>query len=196
MVKPRKYSGLVSTSGQALVETALVIPFLFVIIINAVNFSYFFFVALNLTAAPRAAAEYSILGSATPPGTSLPQAGASPTTIIGVSYLPVQDLLNVAGVTSSGGAVAIQVCTAANGVSGSGSSQTSTCSQYNGFPTTGYSPDSDPEAPTFVLNRVDVKYTFSPLFPGAPFNLASLAFCSSTTSCTFYRHVEMRAMGS
>jgi Flp pilus assembly protein TadG len=181
------------SSGQSVVETALAIPFLFVIILNAINFSYFFFVALNLTAAPRSGAEYSILGSATPAATALPQAGSSLTTTLGVSYLPVQDLADMAGVTSSGGAVEIQVCTAANGVSGSGSSQTSTCTQYNGFTAT--TPDSDPGAPTFVLNRVDVKYTFSPLFPGAPFNLASLAFCSSTTSCTFYRHVEMRAMG-
>ncbi|HEV2383061.1 MAG TPA: TadE/TadG family type IV pilus assembly protein [Terriglobia bacterium] len=180
------------SSGQSLVETALIVPFLFVIILNAINFAYFFFAALNLSGAQRTGIEYSILGSETPSATALPSAGPI-TTNTSVSYLPVQDLADMAGVTSSGGALEIQVCTGANGTSGSGSSQTATCTQYNSSPS--FTPDSDPEAPTFVLNRVDVTYTFRPLIPGAPFNLASLAFCSSASSCTFHRQVEMRAMG-
>ena len=44
-----------SRSGEGLIETALIVPFLLTMILNAVNFGYFFLVALNLTAAPRSA---------------------------------------------------------------------------------------------------------------------------------------------
>src|SRR6266513_3617663 len=58
-------------SGQALIESALLVPFLLTMILNAVNFGYFFLVALNLTSAPRSAAEYSIQGFQTPSPASL-----------------------------------------------------------------------------------------------------------------------------
>ena len=45
------------TAGQALLETALVLPLLLVLILNVINFGYFFFVALNLSAAPRSGME-------------------------------------------------------------------------------------------------------------------------------------------
>ena len=36
------------SSGQALIETALVLPLLLFIVLNAVNFAYFFLMALNI----------------------------------------------------------------------------------------------------------------------------------------------------
>ncbi|PYV94503.1 MAG: hypothetical protein DMG86_23115 [Acidobacteria bacterium] len=51
-----------SDSGQSLVETVLILPLLLLLLLNALNFGYFFLVTLNLTASPRAGVEYSIYG--------------------------------------------------------------------------------------------------------------------------------------
>lgn len=181
-------------SGQALVETALIVPFLLMIALNVVNFGYFFLVAVNLAAAPRSGALYSILGGATPTqGAALPPAGPTGTTTT-VSYLTLNDMT---GALYNGGSAAVQVCSSTVGVANPGTtSQTSQCSQYNSSPA--YAVDADPEAPSFILNRVDVTYTFSPLIPGTPFNIVLLAspICTSSggVTCTFHRMAEMREM--
>jgi Flp pilus assembly protein TadG len=190
-------------SGQALVETALILPLLLLVLLNAINFGYFYLVALNLTSASRSGALYGMIGSATPAGTALPAATGTANTT--VSYLTYQDLT---GSLFNPGGATIQVCSAQLGLNGTGSTQTAACetctsstscstSPGTGSPT----PDSDPEAPTFVLNRVDVVYSFSPIIPGTPFGLAllPLSVCSSsggTVTCTFRRQLSMRAMGS
>jgi len=183
---------LKSASGQSLVETAIMVPLLLMFILNAINFGYFFFVAVNLAAAPRSGVEYSILGFATPGYLSLPAPGGTNTTT-SVSYLTLNDMT---GALANGGNAKVQVCTSYSGVSGSGSSQTSNCTQYNSSPT--YEPAPDPEAPNFVLNRVDVTYQFTPLIPGTPFNIVLLAspICSTTSgvTCTFHRQASMRVM--
>jgi hypothetical protein len=187
-----RLKNLKSTSGQSLVETALMAPLLLMFVLNAINFGYFFFVAVNLAAAPRSGAEYSILGFATPGYLSLPAPGGT-TTTTSVSYLTLNDMT---GALASGGNAEVQVCTAYSGVSGSGSSQTSNCNQYNSSPT--YTPNADPEAPNFILNRVDVTYKFTPLISGTPFNIVLLAspICSTTSgvTCTFHRQASMRVM--
>jgi len=181
-------------SGQALLETALVLPVLLAIILNAVNFGYFFLVALNLEAAPRSGVEYSILGFATPASSALPS-GAS------VSSLAHADM---AGALYSPASTPIQVCSetacaTAPCLNNFGTAtQTAKCQTF-GNTATFPSPDSDPESPAFVLHRVDVVYTFSPLIPGTPFGIALLpaSVCSSsggTITCTFHRQVSMRAM--
>jgi len=48
-------------SGQALIETVLLVPLLLAIILNAVNFGYFFLMALNITSSARSSALYSIM---------------------------------------------------------------------------------------------------------------------------------------
>jgi Flp pilus assembly protein TadG len=186
-----------SNSGQALVETALILPLLMLMLLNALNFGYFYLVALDLTSAARSGALYSMIGSSTPAGTTLPPAAG--TSNLTASYLTYQDLT---GSLLSPGNATIQVCSAALGLSGTGSTQTAkceTCTSSTSCSTTAGTgsptPDSDPEAPTFVLNRVDVTYTFSPLIPGRPFGLFLLSVCPSS-QCTFTRHLSMRAMGS
>ncbi len=187
-----------NSSGQALVETALILPIVLLLVLNIINFGFFFLVALNLTASPRSAAEYSILGFQTPGSQSLP-------TAVPVSYLSGQDLY---GAISSPSSVSIQVCSSTLGVSGSpqtakcapctlsSADMSATCSTGGtGSP----APNSDPESPTFVLARVDVDYSFSPPIPGTPFGLAllPLGVCSSsggTVTCRFHRQVSMREM--
>lgn len=184
-----------STSGQSLVETALLLPLLLMLLFNAVNFGYFFLIAVNLAAAPRSGVAYSTQGNASPSVSSLPAAGPSSTTTT-VSYLTYQDLT---GAIYSPSGTPVQVCSAILGLSNPGNStQTAKCASYGGtysFP----APASDPESPNFVLNEVDVAYTFTPLINGTMFNIFTLAAptCSSSSgsvSCTFHRKVVMRAM--
>lgn len=192
-----------SDSGQSLVETVLILPLLLLILLNAVNFGYFYLVTLNLTSATRSGAEYGMLGSATPAGTALPPAaGTSPLT---VSYLTYQD---ITGGLGSPGSATVQVCSANLGTTGAGAAQIANCltctsstSCSSAAGTGSPVPDSDPEAPAFVLNRVDITYTFSPLIPGTPFGLALLPLSACTSSggsvnCSFHRQVSMRAMGN
>jgi hypothetical protein len=51
-------------SGQALVEFALILPLLFLLIVNAVNFGAFFFAWITVADAARAGAQYAALGTA------------------------------------------------------------------------------------------------------------------------------------
>ena len=183
------------SSGQSLVETALILPLVVLpIVLNAMNFGYFFLVVLNLTAAPRSGVEYSIVGSSSPGTTVLPPAGPSGTNT-SVSYLTFQDmtgaLSNPTGTGATGAGV--QVCSKILGVTGSGASLKAKCASF-GKSATFPAPGADPEAPKFVLNRVDVTYTFIPLIPGKLFNIVVLAACGGGNSCTFHRQVSMRAM--
>ena len=189
--------GFASSSGQALVETALIVPFLLMLALNTINFAYFFLVAVNLAAAPRSGALYSILGFATPNSLSLPPpgqaAGCTTTTSTSVSCLTLNDMT---GALSSGGSTPVQVCTVFTGINADG---TSKCTPYNSSGS--YTPDIDMGSASsgFHLNRVDVTYTFRPLIPGTPFNITLLAasICNSSGGsfqCTFHRQAEMRVM--
>ena len=195
-----------NTRGQSLVETVLMLPLLLLIVCNVVNLGYFFLVIVNLTGASRTATMYSTVGSSTPAASPLPSSGgASPTTNLGsVTYLAYQDmtgaLWNPTGAT-------VQVCSPINingsnsGVNGTGANQKSnceTCTSGSGCTAAGTgspAPPADPEAPNFVLNQVDITYTFSTLIPGTIFNipLQASALCNSGT-CTFVRSARMRAM--
>src|SRR5215470_3313291 len=87
----RKRKLLRRCSGQSLLETVMILPFLLTLVLNAVNFAFFFLMALNITSASRSAAMYSVMGGATPAAIALPKAGPNTTTTT-VSYLAYQDL--------------------------------------------------------------------------------------------------------
>ena len=172
-------------TGQSLIEAAIILPFLFLLVFNAINFAYFFYVAIHLASAPRDAAEYSIQGSATPSSKACPAAGPS-TTATTVSSLAYQNLVGLPG----GDSATLQICSRMVGTSGTGTSQTSACSKFPSassyvFPT----PAVDQEAPRFILQRVDVVYTVQPLIPAQPFGITLLP------TYTLHRQVSMRAMG-
>lgn len=172
-------------SGQSLVETALLVPVVLLLTFNAVNFGYFFFVAIQLTAAPHMGVEYSIQGFATPSHPSLPSAippGAGAD--LSVSTLTYQDMV---GLNGSANAM-VQVCTEANGIGAT--SGTSVCKQVNpqGTKFTFPAPNADPEPNSFVLNQVDVWYTITPIIPAGIFGL------QLTPALQFHRQVSMRAM--
>jgi hypothetical protein len=190
-------------SGQALMETVLVMPLLLAVVLNAINFAFFFLMALNITSSARSSGIYSIMGGATPAATTLPLAGPV-TSTTSVSYIAYQDLTGAvsAPTTSNTG---VQVCSPSYGILNAGTStQQSKCDQL-GLSESYSAADPDPElnsgktVPAFMLNRVDVAYQFTPPIPPALFNLILLASpaCTSsggTVTCVFYRHIEMRAM--
>jgi hypothetical protein len=170
-------------------------PFLLGLLFNAVNFAYFFLVAINIAEAPRSGVMYSTQGFASPAGTPLPAAGPLGT-VTSVSYLTYQDMT---GAIYAPSGTPLQVCSQALGLNNTGTAtQTAKCAAYGSayaFP----APDIDPEAPHFVLQRVDVAYAFTPLINGMWFNIFVLAtpVCTSTggsVTCTFHRKVEMRAI--
>lgn len=188
------------SSGQALIESALIIPFVLAIILNAVNFGYFYYVAQNMTAAIHSGALYSILGSATPGAPGLPSPGTS-SDATGIANLIYQDML---GALPSSATAAVRVCSITANLTtpttGTGANTKTNCSTIDPSGTAVFpSIDADPQAPAFLLNRVDVAYTFSPLIPGTPFGAVLLAnpVCSSSggnITCSFQSHVSMREM--
>ena len=189
-------------SGQALMETVLVLPLLLTLVLNAVNFAYFFLIALNITGAARNSGTYSIMGLATPASINLPADGPN-TTPTSVSYLAYQDLTGA--LNSPLTSASVQVCSPYNGINNAGTlTQNSICTHFGSitsFPAAATDPELNAgnTAPAFNLNRVDVADSFSPPIPFTPFNILVLVSpaCTSsggTVTCTFYRHVEMRAM--
>ncbi len=190
----RHTSLVTASSGQAMVETALVVPLLLMLVLNVINFAYFFLVAINLAAAPRSGALYSILGFATPQYLILPPATSDASCPGTTPNCDVSDLVYgdmTGAIYEPATKASVEVCSSTIGVTGGGtSSQTSACN-----PTT-YAAEVDPEAPNFILNRVDVTYTFNSLIPGTPFNIALMAspICTAAGTCTFHRMAEMREM--
>jgi len=205
--RPRRALNKVSRdSGQSLIETALAVPFLLLIALNAINFAYYFFVAINLAAAPRNAVEYSVQGFATPAQLTIPSAGPPPTnctrggtdTGAAVSALVYYDVIAVLPNTGTGnpcpGIAAVQVCNTHNGKSGSGSALVTTCTNYGPAASPAFaSPDADPEAPNFVLDRVDIQYTVQPLIGGTLPVFGGIRL-SVLPSYVFHRQVSMREM--
>lgn len=185
------------THGQSMIETALLLPILLLLAFNAINFGYFFFVVLNVTAAPRSGVQYSILGTATPLNTELPIVGPE-TDQTSVSYLTYQDMRGVLPGYSS---ARLQVCSKKLGTSGSGVNRRTNCATF-GSGTETYTPAPDPETPTspnqsprFLLNRVDVVYQVTPIIP--QFELPTPAGPIPLTllpNLRIHRQVSMRAM--
>lgn len=165
--------------GQSLLEVALMLPFLVLLIGYAVDFGYFFLVAANLTSAARNATEYSIQGFESPGGGRLPAAGplTSTASVAAAAVGDMGSLLNSSATTS------VEVCSQASGSSGN----LPICSAYGPADIT-YAVDTDPEAPHFMLQRVDVTYTVQPPIAISLFGIPLLG------SLKFHRQVSMRAM--
>ena len=178
--------------GQSLIETALILPVLLLLTFNAINFGYFFFVAVNLASAPRSGVQHAIPGGATPQQLDFPLPGP-PSNITTISFITYEDMR---GVLTGSSSATVQVCSTKVGPPvGTGSTQTTACVKYpSGSPS--YTPASDPEAPLFRLARVDVVYTLTPIIPSfvlpTPAGPISL---SLLPSLTLHRQVSMREMG-
>ena len=183
-------------SGQAMIETILVLWFLMLpILLNAINMAYFFLAVLNLQSGSHKSNLYAIMGDASTNSLGLPPA----TGATSVSHMAYQDLLSAA-VTN--GNAAVRVCRA-----GACATAGTTPAGYS-FPTLS---SVDPEqnkaktAPAFDLARIDIAYKWEPLIPGTIFNLGlgtgfplcgggSVSCRNADSSMVLHRYAEMRVM--
>jgi Flp pilus assembly protein TadG len=163
--------------GQSLLETAVTLPLLLAVAFNMINFGYFWFVVLALSAAPRVGVEYASQG-----GSAIENASAPGTTAI--SNLVYENVTNaIKGATTAN--VTVRVCTGAKGVNVV--TGVALCDTF-GPATTFTGPAADPEAPVYVLDRVDVLHTVKPIISGAAFGVALPA------NLQFHRQVSMRSL--
>lgn len=163
--------------GQSLLETAVSLPLLLGLAFNVINFGYMWFMVLTLAAAPRMGAQYATQGGAAGASTEVPSATQ-------VTNLVLDNVTGaVRGATTS--TVGVQVCTSAIGLLGTGGTTHAACvTSGPTFPAAA----ADPEAPVFVLHRVDVQYTVRPVIPGGAFHVILPA------NLTFHRQVSMRSL--
>src|SRR5262245_5922808 len=163
--------------GQSLLETAVMMPALLAIAFNLINVAYFWFVVLSLSTASRQGVQFASQGGSAAGTISTPTTAA-------VSDLVYENLTNaISGATTSN--VTVRVCSTAKGVNAA--TGVALCDQFGpAFTFTG--PDADPESPVYVLNRVDVGYTVTPIIPGTAFGVLL------PSNLQFQRHSSMRSL--
>lgn len=169
---------LSNNAGNSLTETAVMLPILLALAFNAINIGYFWFVGLTLVAAPRIGVEYASQGGAALTAQSIPTSAA-------VQTLVLDNLINALGATA--GDVAIRVCSATSSTGVDSTSHIAGCDSF-GMPYSFAANTVDPEAPVFVLNRVDVAYTVRPIISGRAFAVVL------PSDLTFHRQVSMRSL--
>jgi hypothetical protein len=163
--------------GPALIETAVTLPLILGVAFNLINFGYFWFLIIVLSAAPRVGVEYASQGWLTLQKSSPPATSA-------IKDLIYENVTNaIKGATTSN--VAVQVCSVAKGVDSS--TGVTLCDQF-GPAYTFPAPAADPESPAWSLDRVDVEYTVSPIIPGPAFNVVL------PSNLHFHRQVSMRSL--
>jgi len=173
-VRPAARDLVRGEQAQSLIEVAIFLPIFITLICYAVDFGYFFLVAGALDSATRNGVEYSVQGASSPAQASVPSASA-------VSTLATLSIGLPAATSST---VSVRVCSSSVGVNSS--TNTTQCSTpQSGAGSVSGTPDTDPESPTFLLNRVDVVYTVTPPVPMPASLLPSL---------TFHRAAEMRSV--
>jgi len=186
------------THGQSMIETALLLPIMLLLAFNAINFGYFFFVALNLAAAPRTGVQYSIIGFSTPAQLTIPVAGPA-SNVASVSHLTYQD---VTGVLSRASSARVVVCSKQLGLDVQKRALCcQTTSSGGACGSTGGAAGHDPEYDAannfspFIRHQVDIYYQIIPIIPSfsipTPAGHIPLTLVPNTT---FHRQVTMRAM--
>ena len=188
-----------TASGQSLIETALLLPLILLFVFNAINFGYYFVVALHLASGPREGVQWAIQGGLTPvAGATLPPPGP-PSSPLTVSYLTYGDLATLNGSSTS----AINVCSISVAqeknipLNNPGTTtQSAPCESYGSAadPAFPAAADPDPESPLFVLQRVEVQYKVQPLIGAMNLKVGGLDFGLLTPGLTFHRQVSMRAI--
>ncbi len=157
-----------SEEGQSLVEFALLLPLIFLLIVNAVNFGGFLYAWITVANAARAGAQYALIGGAMASAPTTPTAAQ-------VSALVTSDVASLPNKAS----VQIRVCKNQN--------STVTCTGIG----TGTTP-VDPEQPLFLLTAVDVTYTYQPFIP--LWDFPGLNIHATLPPTTIHRKAVMRLL--
>lgn len=151
-----------------MIEFAMMLPLLFLVIVNAVNFGGFLFDWITVANAARAGAQYWVLGSAA-------VATPTPATPGQVTTLVTNDVTSLPGRSS----LIVRVCKNNNG--------TVTCTGTGSL-----APPVDPEPSTFILTTVDVTYTYQPPIP--LWNFGGLGMHATLPPTTIHRRAVMRML--
>ena len=169
-------------AGQALVEFALIVPLLFILIVNVLNFAGYFYAFIEVGNASRSAGDYTIMGSvaysgtdasgaAGPPFTSPSDQGSAGALLVAnvlatdMSTLPSLSSLavRVCTLTPSNAAIGNATCNVCTSSNNTGSMS---CASGSGSFSTNPSPDtSTGEGGQYRLTWVDVSYTYTPFVP-------------------------------
>jgi Flp pilus assembly protein TadG len=165
-----------SNGGEAVLEFALIIPFVFLLIINAFNFGSFIFCWLAVADAVRAAADYVCTDANTASGPVTPTIAQ----ITSVVQSATSDLPNYSATNPS-----VNVCQTVNG----------TTTEFGSSVACGVTaPPSDPEpialgsSTYYTTAVVDVSYTFTPILAGSTF----LRFGLPSLPSTVHRRMVVR----
>jgi Flp pilus assembly protein TadG len=156
--------------GQALIEFALVLPLLFWLIVNVVNFGGLLYAWVTVANAARAGADYWLMGSSYAHSSGKPTASQ-------VSTIVTTDLLSLPNRSSA----TVTVCYNIGG--------TTTCS-----PSGGAIP-SDPvtaEAGLYVVGTVDVTYTYVPFIQNWTFSNLKIGLWLGPNNVTVHRRAAVR----
>jgi Flp pilus assembly protein TadG len=167
-----------SEKGQSLIEFALMLPLIFLLIVNAVNFGGYLYAGITVANAARAGAEYAIIGGAM-------ASAPSPATNAQIAALVTNDILSLPNKATA----EIRICRNNNGVE--------TCTCMTGSCTGMTAGPADPEnagaaAALYVLRTVDVKYTYQPFIP--LWDFPGLSIHATLPATTIYRKSVMRSM--
>jgi Flp pilus assembly protein TadG len=161
-------------AGQALLEFALVVPLLFLLVINVVNFGGLLYAWITVVHASRNGVQYFMMGNST-------IGSPAPATPADVGTLVAADLSYLPSSTSS----EIKVCT--NSGTASCTCTTASCTHI-----TATTP-SDPET-LFTLGSVDVYYPYTPFVTA--FNFPSLGITLTLPPTSVHRQCVMRLGGA
>jgi Flp pilus assembly protein TadG len=156
--------------GQALIEFILILPMVFLLIVNLVNFGGFFYAWITVANAARAGANYASLG-----GASVGLLGtATGTQITNVIRADIASLPNRSSLV-------VNVCKNVNGTV-SNPPLAGTCTSI----------PADPEPASSILVTVDVTYTYVPFI--RVFSFPSLGVYLTLPPTTVYQRAQMRSI--
>jgi Flp pilus assembly protein TadG len=152
-------------AGQALVEFCLIIPLVFLLAVNAVNFGGFIFAWITVANAARDGAQYMVMSKDSP---GAPTAA----TLTQIQALVTADISSLLNRSSLVVAICTNKTTAATG-----------CTTL-----------IDPEAAStiYTLATVDVTYTYNPFIP--LFSFPHLGISATLPSSTIHRKAVMRML--
>jgi Flp pilus assembly protein TadG len=169
----RKSSSDEACDGQALIEFALVLPLLFLLIVNVVNFGGMLYAWITVANGARAGVQYLVLGGASLGAPAQPSAAQ-------VQTLVRNDLAALPNRASA------QICVS------SSNSVTVACN-------TGTAPAGAPPAAgaaeagvTYVVGAVDVTYTYIPFI--AAWGFRGIGIHLTLPPTTIHRQAQMRIL--
>jgi Flp pilus assembly protein TadG len=161
-------NNLHAQSGQALIEYILLLPMVFLLVVNVINFGGFFFAWITVANAARAGADYAILGSAS--------AGSpSAATATQIKNMITQDTTSL----PNGSTIAVSICQNFNGTT---TTLAGTCTSI----------PADPESANYILTSVKVSYTYKPFI--AAFQFPKLGVFLTLPPTTITQQSMMRSI--